>query len=103
MAAGTKPPLVMQTMAAKGPLSARRQASARASRWNWSQDTGNVLRELVWVMGFGLGNRGSGHPSSSSTSSERTTALSLAGAGYGSSIATCTSGLQPLHNPAAAP
>src|SRR5262245_60532478 len=37
-------------MASNGPLSARRQASARASRWNWSQDTGNDLAGLGWVI-----------------------------------------------------
>ena len=41
IAAGTSPPRVMQTIAANGPASASRQASARASRWNWSQETGN--------------------------------------------------------------
>src|SRR5215510_3243522 len=50
MAAGTNPPRVMQTMASKGPLSARRQANARASRWNWSQETGKDLREVGWTM-----------------------------------------------------
>ena len=50
MAAGTSPPRVMQTMASNGPLSASRQASARASRWNWSQETGKDLRELGWTM-----------------------------------------------------
>src|SRR5262245_32147801 len=50
MAAGTNPPRVMQTMASKGPLSARRQANARASRWNWSQETGKDLRDVGWTM-----------------------------------------------------
>src|SRR5215475_7556867 len=50
MAAGTNPPRVMQTMASNGPLSARRQANARASRWNWSQETGKDLREVGWTM-----------------------------------------------------
>src|SRR5262245_62101712 len=43
IAAGTRPPRVMHTTAANGPASASRQASARASRWNWSHDTGNGL------------------------------------------------------------
>src|SRR5262249_2171797 len=50
MAAGTNPPRVMQTMASNGPLSARRQANARASRWNWSQETGKDLRDVGWTM-----------------------------------------------------
>src|SRR5215831_5230804 len=50
MAAGTNPPRVMQTMASKGTLSARRQANARASRWNWSQETGKDLRDVGWTM-----------------------------------------------------
>src|ERR1700712_1055536 len=43
IAAGTRPPRVMQTMAWNGPASARRQASARESRWNWSQETGKAF------------------------------------------------------------
>src|SRR5882757_305369 len=43
IAAGTSPPRVMQTIAWNGPASASRQASARASRWNWSQETGNCF------------------------------------------------------------
>src|SRR3954467_10815655 len=43
MAAGTRPPLVTHTMASNGPAPASRQASARASRWNWSQDTGKAF------------------------------------------------------------
>src|SRR5437588_5134211 len=43
IAAGTRPPRVMQTIASNGPTSASRQASARASRWNASQDTGNAF------------------------------------------------------------
>src|SRR5882672_4692065 len=43
IAAGTSPPRVTQTIALKGPASASRQASARASRWNWSQETGNCF------------------------------------------------------------
>src|SRR5262250_2170801 len=50
----------MATMASNGPLSARRQASARASRWNWSQDTGNDLRGACGI-GHSPGlQRGSG-------------------------------------------
>src|SRR5215213_244640 len=41
--AGTSPPRVMQTIASNGPAPARRQASARASRWNWSQETGKAF------------------------------------------------------------
>src|SRR5437762_9440722 len=43
IAAGTKPPRVMQTIASNGPTSASRQASARASRWNASQETGKAF------------------------------------------------------------
>src|SRR5258705_9401156 len=43
IAAGTSPPRVMVTIAWNGPASASRQASARASRWNWSQETGNCF------------------------------------------------------------
>ena len=47
IAAGTSPPRVMQTTALNGPDSASRQASARASRWNWSQETGNAFSALI--------------------------------------------------------
>src|SRR3569623_856971 len=43
IAAGTRPPRVMATQASKGPSAVRRQASARLSRWNWSQLTGKLL------------------------------------------------------------
>ena len=44
MAAGTRPPRVMQTIARHSPLTpASRQASARASRWNWSHETGKAF------------------------------------------------------------
>ena len=43
IAAGTSPPRVIATMASNGPEEARRQASARASRWNWSQETGKAF------------------------------------------------------------
>src|SRR5262245_28131965 len=43
IAAGTRPPRVMHTIAANGPAPLSRQASARESRWNWSHDTGNAL------------------------------------------------------------
>src|SRR5690606_10616169 len=43
-AAGTRPPRVMHTIAFQSPLTpASRQASARASRWNWSQETGKAF------------------------------------------------------------
>ncbi len=45
IAAGTSPPRVMHTIASNGPASVSRQASARASRWNWSHETGNGLRD----------------------------------------------------------
>src|ERR1700689_1121905 len=54
IAAGTRPPRVMATIALKGPAEASRQASARASRWNWSHETGKalsrgaVMGELGW-------------------------------------------------------
>ena len=43
IAAGTSPPRVMATMASNGPEDASRQASARASRWNWSHETGKAF------------------------------------------------------------
>src|SRR5438874_11547971 len=43
MAAGTRPPRVTHTIAWNGPAPASRQASARASRWNWSQETGKAF------------------------------------------------------------
>jgi phenylalanyl-tRNA synthetase beta chain len=43
IAAGTMPPRVMQITASKGPEDASRHASARASRWNWSHDTGKTF------------------------------------------------------------
>src|SRR5579872_4912195 len=43
MAAGTRPPRVIATIALNGPSPFRRQASARESRWNWSHDTGNIF------------------------------------------------------------
>src|SRR5712691_11382327 len=49
IAAGTRPPRVTQTTAWNGPAPASRQASARASRWNWSHDTGNAF--CGWVSG----------------------------------------------------
>ena len=45
IAAGTSPPRVTQTIACQLPCPDSRQASARASRWNWSQDTGNALSD----------------------------------------------------------
>src|SRR5262249_14684094 len=43
IAAGTSPPRVMHTIAWNGPTSPSRHASARASRWNASQETGNAF------------------------------------------------------------
>src|SRR5271169_6240204 len=43
IAAGTRPPRVMATIALNGPDEASRQANARASRWNWSHETGKAL------------------------------------------------------------
>src|SRR6185437_1488437 len=43
IAAGTRPPRVMQTIASNGPKPLNRQASARESRWNWSQETGKIF------------------------------------------------------------
>ena len=43
IAAGTKPPRVMQTIASNGPAPLSRQASARESRWNWSHETGKIF------------------------------------------------------------
>src|SRR3954447_16780052 len=58
IAAGTSPPRVMQTIASKGPAPASRQASARASRWNCSQETGKAF----WgaALAAGAGERASG-------------------------------------------
>src|SRR5947209_8301620 len=44
----------MQTIASNGPAPARRQASARASRWNWSQETGNAFCEPALACGEAL-------------------------------------------------
>src|SRR3546814_4510132 len=46
-AAGTRPPRVMAAMPLNGPRATRRQASARESRCNWSQDTGNIFCSAV--------------------------------------------------------
>src|SRR6478736_1184186 len=57
IAAGTSPPRVMQTIAWNGPAAASRQAKARASRWNWSQETGKALGEegdIGLLAGWGL-------------------------------------------------
>src|SRR5262249_57111805 len=42
-AAGTSPDRVPQTIAGSGPPPASRHASARASRWNWSHETGKAF------------------------------------------------------------
>src|SRR5919205_2898827 len=46
IAAGTSPPRVMQMIASNGPAEASRQARARQSRWNWSQETGKAFGEV---------------------------------------------------------
>src|SRR5690348_2262790 len=43
IAAGTRPPRVMQTIASKGPAPLSRHANARESRWNWSHETGKIF------------------------------------------------------------
>src|SRR5215471_10063739 len=43
IAAGTRPPRVTQTIAWNGPAPASRHTSARASRWNWSHETGKAF------------------------------------------------------------
>src|SRR5882757_1456373 len=43
IAAGTSPPRVTVTIAWNGPAPLSRHASARASRWNWSQETGKAF------------------------------------------------------------
>ena len=44
IADGTTPPRVMHTIAYHWPFEpASRHASARASRWNWSQETGKAF------------------------------------------------------------
>src|SRR5262249_16829016 len=53
MAAGTRPPRVTHTIAWNGPAPASRQASARASRWNWSQETGKAFCGCGWDCGSG--------------------------------------------------
>src|SRR5262245_48767243 len=55
IAAGTRPPRVMQTMASNGPASCSRQASARESRWNWSHDTGKIFSGRGDCSGCGFG------------------------------------------------
>src|SRR6516225_1735962 len=52
IAAGTRPPRVMQTIASNGPTPVNRQASARESRWNWSQETGKILAGSRGGAGF---------------------------------------------------
>ena len=52
IAAGTRPPRVMATMALNGPAEASRQASARASRWNWSHETGKAFSRGAVAGGF---------------------------------------------------
>ena len=52
IAAGTRPPRVTATIASNGPEPARRQASARASRWNWSQETGKAFSRPSGMRGF---------------------------------------------------
>src|SRR6266508_156424 len=49
IAAGTRPPRVMHTTAWNGPTSTSRQASARASRWNASQDTGKIFSSFCGI------------------------------------------------------
>src|ERR1700680_3915369 len=55
MAAGTRPPRVMLTIASNGPAPLSRQASARESRWNWSHDTGKIFSGLSGGV-FGCGS-----------------------------------------------
>jgi hypothetical protein len=42
---------VMATMALNGPDEASRQANARASRWNWSHETGKALSRGAFTSG----------------------------------------------------
>src|SRR4029077_3541125 len=44
----------MQTIASKGPAPLNRQASARESRWNWSQDTGKIFAGSTGLSGSGV-------------------------------------------------
>src|SRR5580692_11056774 len=46
IAAGTRPPRVMLTIASNGPAPLSRQARARESRWNWSHETGKIFSGL---------------------------------------------------------
>ena len=64
MAAGTKPPRVIATMPRQGPGSTSRQASARESRCNWSQETGKVfcLCGASGTVALPLGLDGDGRP-----------------------------------------
>src|SRR5262245_8313192 len=55
MAAGTRPPRVTHTIAWNGPAPASRQASARASRWHWSQEPGKAFCGCGWGWGCGSG------------------------------------------------
>ena len=43
----------MQTIASKARPPARRQASARESRWNWSHETGKIFSGLGLGTSFG--------------------------------------------------
>jgi hypothetical protein len=45
----------MATMASNGPASCNRQASARESRWNWSQETGKIFSGRGGLSGCGFG------------------------------------------------
>src|SRR3712207_6816257 len=68
MAAGTRPPRVMHTMASNGPADAKRHARARQSRWNWSQETGKAFGEvgdiglLFWLRGEWTLHKGARSP-----------------------------------------
>src|SRR6202789_2033473 len=65
IAAGTRPPRVMATMALNGPDEASRQANARASLWNWSHETGKALSRGEFTGGsfkrFALPNKRDDH------------------------------------------
>ena len=57
IAAGTSPPRVTHTIACQLPCPDSRQASARASRWNWSHETGNAFSGRGSTTAIGISMR----------------------------------------------
>ena len=61
MPAGTSPPRVTATIAEKPPTAESRQASARASRWKASQETGKAFSSGRFEIGPPSGVRSAFH------------------------------------------